>query len=323
MVNRMHEAMMKPFDQVLMALTYIHRPLINDWVNSQEQKLTNRVDTTKADWVREDNKVLWTKFETVFKNAWTNTSKKQNAYDQLMCLMMNGWGVDTYIATFDCLALAVGWDTGSEGTIAKLREGLSKGVHSKALDQDHIPHTIEEWKVAARTEVAWAKEKYNAGLTRSQHRNPLKSGMYSNTQMSSCSQSNQNNSGIVPMEVDSTTGQTNFKKLTPEEWTQLAKEGRCFWCWLQGHMAHDCPKNTNRNVNSNAREITTDGKNPETSPKIASTNPTSPKLTKVQQICAIEESMEDEERASYLDFRDMGSDFWSAGAWRSTVPWQQ
>ena len=150
----MHEAMMKPFDQVLMALTYIHRPLINDWVNSQEQKLTNRVDTTKADWVREDNKVLWTKFETVFKNAWTNTSKKQNAYDQLMCLMMNGWGVDTYIATFDCLALAVGWDTGSEGTIAKLREGLSKGVHSKALDQDHIPHTIEEWKVAARTEVA-------------------------------------------------------------------------------------------------------------------------------------------------------------------------
>ena len=47
------------------------------------------------------------------------------------------------------------------------------------------------------------------------------------------------------MEVDNATGQTNFKKLTPEEQVQLAKEGRCFQCCLQGHMARDCLKNTN------------------------------------------------------------------------------
>ena len=38
------------------------------------------------------------------------------------------------------------------------------------------------------------------------------------------------------------------------------------------------------------------------------------KLTRAQQIRALEEAMEDEERATYLDARDMGSDFWSAGA---------
>ena len=38
------------------------------------------------------------------------------------------------------------------------------------------------------------------------------------------------------------------------------------------------------------------------------------KLTRAQQIRALEESMEDEEHAAYLDARDMGSDFWSAGA---------
>ena len=38
------------------------------------------------------------------------------------------------------------------------------------------------------------------------------------------------------------------------------------------------------------------------------------KLTCAQQIHAIEEAMEDEERTTYLDARDMGSDFWSAGA---------
>ena len=223
---------------------------------------------------------------------------------------MNGWDVDTYIATFDRLTLAAGWDQDSEGTIAKFREGLSKGVHSKALDRDRIPRTIDEWKAAARTEVARAKEKYNAGLTGNQRRNSPKSGNYTNPS-SSCAQPSPNNSGVVPMEVDNVTGQTNFKKLTPEERAQLAKEGRCFRCRLQGHMARDCPKNSNRNFN--ARETTTENKTNDSPPK-TTTTPTTPKLTKAQQIRALEESMEDEERANYLDARDMGTDFWSAGA---------
>ena len=118
------------------------------------------------------------------------------------------------------------------------------------------------------------------------------------------------------MEVDNATGQTNFKKLTPEERTQLAKEGRCFRCRLQGHMARDCPKNANRNVNSNVRKTTTENKNdskPSTNNNMNVTT-SSTKLTRAQQIRALEEAMEDEERATYLDARDMGSDFWSAGA---------
>lgn len=169
MVNRSHEAMKAPFDQVLTALTYMCGPLINDWVDQQEKKLAKQTDTSTTNWVREDNEVLWAKFEMALLAAWTDTSKKQNAFDQLMRLTMNGWDVDTYIATFNCLTLAAGWDSNSEGTIAKFREGLTKGVHSKALDCDRIPRTIDEWKAAARTEVAWAKEKYNMGLTRNQH----------------------------------------------------------------------------------------------------------------------------------------------------------
>ena len=113
------------------------------------------------------------------------------------------------------------------------------------------------------------------------------------------------------MEVDSATGQ-NFKKLTPEERAQLAKEGRCFRCRLQGHMARDCPKNSNRNFNSNARETTTENKATDSSKTPPTTN--SSKLTRAQQIRALEEAMEDEEWATYLDSRDMGTDFWSAGA---------
>ena len=302
-----------PYDRILTALTYMQGPLINDWIDQQEKRLDARVDTTKRGHVQETDEVLWNDFETAFLAAWTDTSKKQNAYDQLMRLTMNRWDVDTYIATFDRLTLAAGWDQNSEGMIAKFREGLSKGVHSKALDRDRIPHTIDEWKAAARTEVARAKEKYNAVLTGNQRRNSPKTGNY-NTPNSSRAQPNSNNNGVVPMEVDNATAQTNFKKLTPEERAQLAKEGRCFRCRLQGHMACDCPKNANRNTQ--VRETTTNDKNVEPSSKNSTTTstPTPTKLTRAQQIRALKEAMEEEERAVYLDARDMGSDFWSAGA---------
>ena len=303
MVNRTHDSMTKAYDRVLTALTYIRGPMINDWVNNQEKNLIARTDTTKPNHVREDDEVLWTEFETAFHDAWTDTSKKQNAYDQLMKLTMAGWDIDTYIATFERLALAAGWALDAEGTIVCFREGLSKGIHSKALDRDKIPRTMDEWKAAARTEVARAKEKYNAGLTNTQRRNQQNRSYNTTPYQPRTSTQNNPNPNIVPMDVDATTT-TNFKKLTPEERTQLAKEGRCFRCRLQGHVARNCPKNTN-NTSTKVRETTTDK---------PTTTTTTPKLTKAQQIRALEESMAEEERAEYLDARDMGQDFWSAGA---------
>ena len=272
-------------------------------MNTQENNLVTRTDTTRPNHVCEDDEVLWTEFETAFQDTWTDTSKKQNAYDQLMKLTMAGWDIDTYIATFERLALTASWALNAKGTIVRFREGLSKGIHSKALDRDKIPHTMDEWKAAARTEVARAKEKYNAGLTNMQRRNQ-QTRHYNTTQNQHCAPTqNNSNSNIVPMDVDTTTT-SNFKKLTPEERAQLAKEGRCFRCRLQGHMARNCPKNTG-NGQAKTRETTTE--------KPADTTPT-PKLTKAQQIRVLEEAMAEEERAKYLDAWDMGQDFWSAGA---------
>jgi hypothetical protein len=123
--------------------------MINDWVNAQEEHLADQVDTTKQGWVQETDEVLWQEFENAFRATWTDTSKKQNTYDQLMKLTMQGWDIDTYIATFDRLAQAAGWALDSKGTIVCFREGLHKMIHSKALDRDKIPRTIDEWKVTA------------------------------------------------------------------------------------------------------------------------------------------------------------------------------
>ena len=115
------------------------------------------------------------------------------------------------------------------------------------------------------------------------------------------------------MDVDAATT-TQFKKLTPEEHTQLAKEGQCFRCHLQGHHTKDCPKNTT--LPMKAREASSPPN--ETTPSPSNTAPTPPpkdkKLTCAQQIRALKAEMEEEECTQYLDDRDMGEDFWSARA---------
>ena len=163
--NQTHPAMKVPFDCVLTALSYIRGPLVDDWVNTQETHLTTCTDTTQTTFVQETDPILWTEFATAFQDSWKDTSKKQNAHDQLCKLVMKGWDIDTYIITFECLALAANWALPAEGTIMQFCKGLNKMIHSHALDRDKIPETFKEWKAAACTEVARSKEKYNMGVT--------------------------------------------------------------------------------------------------------------------------------------------------------------
>jgi hypothetical protein len=250
----------------------------------------------KQGWVWESDEILWQEFESAFKGAWTDTSKKQNAYNQLIKLTMTRWDINTYVATFECLALAAGWEQDAEGMIMRFQEGLNKMVHSKALDRDKIPCTMDEWKATARNEVAWAKEKYNAGLTGAQHHNQQKPRDFRNFQnQSNQPQQQQSNPNHIPMDIDA-ANTIQFKKLTPEERAQLAKEGRCFRCRLQGHMACNCPKNnsnTNPTIHTNKTPALTKASTPTTAQTTQHSAPSTPtvKLTHAQQIRVLEEAM--------------------------------
>ena len=181
---------------------------------------------------------------------------------------------------------------------------------------------MDGWQEAARKEVKRAREIENQGLNNfrrnQQSRDP---GNFQNNQRTNTNARTNTNNNVVPMEVDGTT--IPFQKLADEERIQYQKEGRCFRCRQQGHMASRCPKNANRNntnqTNTTARETTTS--TPTTTTTTATTTPPvavatppppGPKLTRAQRIHAIEEEMDEDEQGTYLDARDMGEDFCSA-----------
>ena len=190
---------------------------------------------------------------------------------------------------------------------------------------------MARWQEAAQKEVKRAREIENQGLNNFQRNQQSRdTGPFQTGQRQNNTTRSTPNTGIVPMEVDGTT--IPFQKLTDEERVQYHKEGRCFRCRQQGHMASRCLKNANHPSNSNARAMTTTNTNTTTTdtnspnaltsnvPTVttATTNPTpppttTPKLTRAQHIRAIEEEMDKEERGAYLDARDMGEDFCTAG----------
>ena len=323
LMNKGNKVMSEPFLRILTALSYIQGTLVEDWVNAQDEWLEKRVDPTQRGHLARSDEALWLEFVDNFKSAWKDTSKVQTAYDKLMKLTMDGWDIDNYNITFNRLASAAGWEHDGQGTIARYRSGLRNVVHRKILDRENWPVDMDGWQEAARKEVKRAREIENQGLNNFHHnQQPRDPGNFQSNQHTNANPRTNTNNQIVPMEVDGTT--IPFQKLTDEERIQYRKEGRCFRCCQQGHMASRCPKNENWNnakqTTTNARESTT------TTPTTTTTTTTTtvpstttntmltpgPKLTRAQQIRAIEEEMDEDERGAYLDARDMGEDFCSA-----------
>jgi hypothetical protein len=175
---------------------------------------------------------------------------------------------------------------------------------------------MDEWQAAAQKEVAKIKELQSSGLA-GPRRNQLSRDNHAYQNTGQRSHANRNNEH-VPMDVDAANVTTPFKKLTDEERAQYRAEGRCFRCRTQGHMARNCPKNANaQNVstrqNANVWEVSAAPTTPVTPSTPSVPPPPPPKLSYAQQIRALEAKMSDEERSLYLDARDMGEDFCSAG----------
>ncbi|KAH8979024.1 hypothetical protein EDB83DRAFT_2327240 [Lactarius deliciosus] len=88
LLNEDHEIMINPYKRTLLALSLIHGPAVNDWVDSQDQEAERLMNHPTNPVLRTDP-ILWTLFETAFKAAWTDTLSKQNTYQQLMNLEMS------------------------------------------------------------------------------------------------------------------------------------------------------------------------------------------------------------------------------------------
>ena len=106
-INSENHAIEQPYHHIMLVLSYMKGPKINDWVQSMVQQIMERIDMHVNTW---EDEALWNWFQNEFGMAYTDTMKKENAMTRMLALRMQQNNLDTYIAMFNNLWKAARWE---------------------------------------------------------------------------------------------------------------------------------------------------------------------------------------------------------------------
>jgi hypothetical protein len=239
-LNRHNSTFTNKAEQVAYAITFIKGPLVDDWAYDMADQLSIKVEgnpnTGDPPTHAENDPALWEWFARAFRDAFTDSTKKQDAYSRLTKMELDVDKVDSSITLFKRLIREAGWGPDAEGTIKLFQDILPVGLHRVIRQRETLPATMEEWYDATRKTVQrWQDLNDNIGPKGGPgHISTRANRMRSYQKPAPTRRPKDPNA----MDIDAirTTG-----KLTDEERTKLMKEGRCFRCRKLGHMSRACP----------------------------------------------------------------------------------
>ena len=244
-MNDQHELITSPYKKVVLALSFMRGPNINDW-KADQLKLLIEKTTRAVNPIPNADPVLWTEFETAFDTAFTNTTEKQTAHSDLLKLKMDRSDLDSYIARFMHLALKAGFGINDYATAHLFYRGLRPNLVQAILKRDTTPVTVNDWIDAAKAEqkkytqasVIW--NDFQAGATHFSA-----PPMWTNRQQRSNQPRRHPNDETVPMDLS-----VARRAVTTEDKKRHREQNLCYICSKKGHMARNCP---NRKDNDNKK----------------------------------------------------------------------
>jgi hypothetical protein len=147
---------------------------------------------------------------------------------------MNKDNLDTYIAMFKHLAKVAGYTMNKPGTTYLFALGLKQGLMDAILHCNTQPVTLDDWITQAQTE----QRKF---VQRQAIKNPH-AMRFTWLQPQSCRNGHGRhpNDQTVLMDIDPPVFTQVRCAYTEAQKDQYKKEGRCFECDKQGHMACEC-----------------------------------------------------------------------------------
>jgi hypothetical protein len=132
-LNRHNSTFINKAEMVAYALTFIKGPQVDDWAYDMADQLSIKVEGNP---VTEDppthakgDQALWDWFARSFRDAFTDSTRKQDAYSRLTKMELNMDKVDTSITLFKRLIREAGWGPDAEGTIKLFQDILPVGLH--------------------------------------------------------------------------------------------------------------------------------------------------------------------------------------------------
>jgi Retrotransposon gag protein len=157
-INRRHITMREPYNRIMMMLSYMKGPKIDDWVREKATLLETAVSNGTAN---PNDKHMWNTFLKEFMDAFTDTTRQEQATLDLINIQMKGEDLDTYISTFYHLRERAGWEPDAQGTMLMFRRGLKRPLATAIVERTHPwPQTLQQWYQLARAHhAAYAENK--------------------------------------------------------------------------------------------------------------------------------------------------------------------
>ena len=240
-LNRHNSTFTNKAEQVAYALTFIKGPQVDDWAYDMADQLSIKVEgnpvTGDPPTHAEGDQALWEWFARSFRDAFTDSTRKQDAYSRLTKMELNMDKVDTSITLFKRLIREAGWGPDAEGTIKLFQDILPVGLHRTIRQRETLPATLDEWYDATRKTVQrWQDLNDNIGPKGGPGHISTRANRMRGYQKAPPPK-RQRDPDAMDVDAIRTTG-----KLSDEERTHLMKEGRCFRCRKLGHMSQACPE---------------------------------------------------------------------------------
>jgi Retrotransposon gag protein len=122
------------YNHMMMMLSYMKGPKIDDWVQEKATLLEMAVSNGTAN---PNDEHVWNMFIEEFMEAFTDTTRREQAMLDLINIQMKGEDLDTYISTFHHLHERAGWEPDVQGTILMFRRGLKRPLATAIVERTH------------------------------------------------------------------------------------------------------------------------------------------------------------------------------------------
>ena len=241
--------MRQAFSRVMLFLTFIKGPDVQEWASSQVGWLGSRIIAGAG---RNEEHLYDTVMDS-FNTAFTDTMSLQKAKAEFRTLKMERGELDMYIAKFERLARMVGYNLQDQMVLDRFGSGLNSGLFTTIINNTD-PCTWLDWTRAA--------QKYQQKYLLIRSALGMKAG---NTVQKTCKKPQtpeqwkaawNNKRSSDPDAMDTMPSRMRARKIDVDERTELMRTGKCFTCKKQGHLSCNCPQRPPQRPRTNARAST-------------------------------------------------------------------